>query len=100
MGEPYFKIKALSKQHCIHVFSSNYTLYGDLSHRVMTVIEAAWCAVEIYSIDEAFLDLSTMPVHLQETFCIDLQKNILKWTGIPTSIGIGSTKTQTCQSCL
>ena len=93
MGEPYFQIKALSKQHHINVFSSNYTLYGDLSHRVMTVIEAAWPEVEIYSIDEAFLDLSSMPAHLLEGFCIDLQKSILKWTGIPTSIGIGPTKT-------
>ena len=93
MGEPYFKIKAISKQHGIHVFSSNYTLYGDLSHRVMTTIEDAWPHLEIYSIDEAFLDLSTMPQHLQESFCADLQRKILKETGIPTSIGIGRTKT-------
>lgn len=93
MGEPFFKIKALSKQHGIHVFSSNYTLYGDLSQRVMSIIEAAWTDVEIYSIDEAFLDLSTMPSHTHESFCINLQKNILKCTGIPTSVGIGRTKT-------
>ena len=93
MGEPYFKIKALSKQHHIQVFSSNYTLYGDMSQRVMTVIESAWPEVEIYSIDEAFLDLSTMPGHLIDSFCTALQKQILKHTGIPTSIGIGQTKT-------
>ncbi|MGL6029832.1 MAG: Y-family DNA polymerase [Legionella sp.] len=93
MGEPYFKIKALCKQHAVHAFSSNYTLYGDLSHRVMMTIEALWPHVEVYSIDEAFLDLSTMPKHQLESFCIALQKKILKDTGIPTSIGIGKTKT-------
>lgn len=93
MGEPFFKIKAMSRQHGIHVFSSNYTLYGDLSQRVMSVIEASWPEVEIYSIDEAFLDLSTMPLSILESFAIELQKSILKSTGIPTSIGIGPTKT-------
>lgn len=93
MGEPFFKIKALSKQHGIHVFSSNYTLYGDLSQRVMSVIEASWPEVEVYSIDEAFIDLSTMPRTMHDSFCAQLQKTILKSTGIPTSIGIGPTKT-------
>lgn len=93
MGEPYFQIKALCKQHKVFVFSSNYTLYGDLSHRVMATIEQAWPHTEIYSIDEAFLDLSTMPANTHDSFCVDLQKKILKETGIPTSIGIGPTKT-------
>lgn len=93
MGIPFFKIKAISEQYRVHVFSSNFTLYGDLSQRVMTTIEAFWPEVEIYSIDEAFLDLSSMPAQLHDTFCSDLQKNILKITGIPTSIGIGPTKT-------
>lgn len=93
MGEPYFKIKALCKQHQVHVFSSNYTLYGDLSQRVMSVIEEAWSEVEVYSIDEAFLDLTSMPSATRVAFCTQLQKKILKYTGIPTSIGIGNTKT-------
>lgn len=93
MGEPYFKIKAFCKQHGVHVFSSNYTLYGDLSYRVMCIIENAWTDVEVYSIDEAFLDLSSMPGHLHNAFCLALQQRILKETGIPTSIGIGKTKT-------
>lgn len=91
MGEPYFKIKGLCKKHNIFAFSSNYTLYGDLSHRVMSEIADAWPEIEIYSIDEAFLDLSTLPS--PENFCADLQKKILKNTGIPTSVGIGKTKT-------
>lgn len=93
MGEPYFKIKALCRQHAIEVFSSNYTLYGDLSHRVMMTIEDHWPHCEIYSIDEAFLDISLLPTGEHDTFCWTLQRRILKETGIPTSIGIGRTKT-------
>lgn len=93
MGEPYFKIKALCDQHGVNVFSSNYALYGNISHRVMCIIEEAWPYVEVYSIDEAFLDLSSLPAHVHDSFCQELQKKILKHTGIPTSVGIGATKT-------
>ncbi len=93
MGEPFFKIKNVCKQHGVKAFSSNYTLYGNLSHRVMCTIEETWPHVEVYSIDEAFIDLSSMPAALHDTFCMMLQKKILKHTGIPTSIGIGPTKT-------
>lgn len=93
MGEPFFKVKALCNQHKVHIFSSNYTLYGDISHRVMSVIQESWDMVEVYSIDEAFLDLSSLPIHLVDSFGQQLQKTILKQIGIPTSIGIGPTKT-------
>ncbi len=93
MGEPFFRVKNFCKQHNVHVFSSNYTLYGNISSRVMCTIEASWPHLEVYSIDEAFLDLSTMPETRHESFCQELQKKILKHTGIPTSIGIGKTKT-------
>lgn len=93
MGAPYFKFKALCKQYGVYVFSSNFTLYGDLSYRVMYTIEDSWTAVEIYSIDEAFLDLSSMPASMHSSFCHDLQQRILKETGIPVSIGLGQTKT-------
>lgn len=93
MGEPYFKIKGLCKQHGVHAFSSNYTLYGNISQRVMCTIEETWPHMEIYSIDEAFLDLSSLPEVFHDSFCQELQKKILKHTGIPTSIGIGATKT-------
>ncbi len=93
MGEPYFKVKSLCNQYQVQVFSSNFALYGDLSHRVMATIEHEWPLMEIYSIDEAFLDLRTVPEHLHSEFCMGLQKKILKNTGIPTSIGIGKTKT-------
>ncbi|WP_131750118.1 Y-family DNA polymerase, partial [Legionella beliardensis] len=93
MGVPYFKVKELCDLHDITLFSSNYTLYGDLSARVMRVIEEAWDNVEIYSIDEAFLDLTTLPKQNIDAFCQTLQQKILKYIGIPTSIGIGATKT-------
>jgi DNA polymerase V len=93
MGVPFFKIHEVCEKHAIQVFSSNYALYGDLSERVMCTIQENWDDIHIYSIDEAFLDLSTMPEALIEPFCWNLQKKILKNTGIPTSIGIGTTKT-------
>lgn len=93
MGEAYFKVKGLCQQQRVHVFSSNFALYGDLSHRVMSTIEQEWPHMEVYSIDEAFLDLSSIPSHLHDSFCLALQKKILKNTGLPTSIGIGQTKT-------
>lgn len=94
MGAPYFEFKGLCHKHKIQVFSSNYTLYGDISARVMSVIQDEWPEVEVYSIDEAFLDLKDMPPTLRRIFCEQLQKKILQHTGIPTSIGIGLTKTR------
>lgn len=93
MGVPYFKVKALCQRADVHVFSSNFALYGDLSHRVMTTIEQEWPDIEIYSIDEAFLNLSSLPSEQHDAFCASLQRKILKNTGIPTSIGIGKSKT-------
>lgn len=93
MGEPYFKIKKICRQKGINAFSSNYPLYGNISHRVMCTIEDSWPPVEVYSIDEAFIDLSSLPAAEHDLFCQGLQKKILKHTGIPTSIGIGRTKT-------
>lgn len=93
MGAPFFKVKALCTIHRVHIFSSNYVLYGDMSRRVMNIIEQTWPEVEQYSIDEAFLDLSTLPTPLHNQFCNHLRTLILKSTGIPTSIGIGPTKT-------
>lgn len=93
MGVPFYQVKALCKQHKVQVFSSNYTLYGDMSRRVMSVIGEHWPEVEIYSIDEAFIDLKTLPRSEQDEFCRRLQQTILRYTGIPVSIGIGATKT-------
>lgn len=93
MGQPYFQIQKACQKYGVHVFSSNYALYGDLSARVMQTIEAAWPHLEIYSIDEAFLDLSTLDSQHHINFCKQLRQTIWQHVGIPTSIGIGPTKT-------
>lgn len=92
MGTPYFKCASLIKRHDIAVFSSNYALYGDLSARVMAVLERFCPAVDIYSIDEAFADLNGVPDG-PERFARRLRVTVEQWTGIPVSIGIGPTKT-------
>jgi len=94
MGEPFFKIKDLVRRHNIAVLSSNFALYGDLSSRVMSIIQEAVAAVEIYSIDEAFLNLTD----LENSACVyktcrDLSFKIEKYTGIPVSIGIAPSRT-------
>lgn len=93
MGAPYYQVKGLCAHHKVHVFSSNYTLYGDMSRRVMSVIEGSWPEVEVYSIDEAFLDLTALAPSEVNEFCRHLQQKITRYTGIPVSIGIGTTKT-------
>jgi DNA polymerase V len=92
MGEPYFQIKHKLKQHGIVAFSSNYALYGDLSERVMTVIESLVPAVEVYSIDEAFADLTGVPGDL-EALGRRIRAQVYKSTGIPVGVGIAGTKT-------
>ncbi|WP_367607292.1 Y-family DNA polymerase [Legionella sp. W05-934-2] len=93
MGVPFHQVRGLCQRHKVAVFSSNYTLYGDMSQRVMTVIEQHWSAVEIYSIDEAFLNLTGLSLLQADAFCQQLQATIFKQTGIPVSIGIGRSKT-------
>jgi DNA polymerase V len=93
MGLPAFKLADLMKKQPIEVYSSNYTLYGDLSARVMTTL-AQWApAVEVYSIDEAFLDLTGLSTDALRTYGQTLRTTIQQWTGIPVSIGIAPTKT-------
>ena len=93
MGEPYFKAKDIIIKNNVYVFSSNYSLYGDLSRRVMRTLKRFNPKLEIYSIDEAFLDLSSFPDHEIEDVGKEIRSIVLKWTGIPTSIGIAKTKT-------
>lgn len=92
MGAPAYKwISALEKNN-IQVFSSNYALYGDMSQRVMNILSGFTPDIEIYSIDEAFLDLNGIPYHLKD-YALNMREKVKKWTGLPISIGIGSTKT-------
>jgi DNA polymerase V len=93
MGEPYFKVKKIVKKNNVHIFSSNYALYGDISRRVMKTLKSFSDKIEIYSIDEAFIDLSHIEEKEVENYGKEIRKRILKWTGIPTSVGISNTKT-------
>ena len=92
MGVPLFKVKDIVEKEKVVVFSSNYTLYADMSRRVMNIISSSSPYTEIYSIDEAFVELSSLPIDY-ESYAHQLRQTILQHTGIPVSIGIASTKT-------
>ncbi|HVV67957.1 MAG TPA: Y-family DNA polymerase [Gammaproteobacteria bacterium] len=93
MGAPFYKYRILLKRHQVAVFSSNYTLYGDLSQRVMASLRMLCPEVEVYSIDEAFLRLDSLAHCDLQKFAENLREKIYQWTGIPVSIGIAPTKT-------
>lgn len=93
MGQPYYQVKALIEQHQIHVFSTNFPLYSDMSARVMNILKEAVPGIEIYSIDEAFLDFSEMSHDLIRSIGERIPKLICKNTGLPVSLGIAPTKT-------
>ena len=93
MGEPYFKAKKIIEKNNVKVFSSNYSLYGDISQRVMEILLGFSPEVEIYSIDEAFLNFKGFKNHELLTYCKHIRQTIKQWVGIPVSIGVGSTKT-------
>ncbi|ADU61402.1 MAG: Y-family DNA polymerase [Pseudodesulfovibrio sp.] len=92
MGAPFFKWRALLRRHGVAVFSSNYALYGDMSARVMRVIARFCPEVAVYSIDEAFADLTGVPGGAS-AFARRFKATVERWTSIPVSIGIGPTKT-------
>ena len=88
MGAPAFKFRSEFKKYNIKVFSSNYPLYGDMSHRVMKILEKYTPNIEIYSIDEAFLKFEGFEYFdLMETG-LKMRKQVRQWTGIPISVGI------------
>jgi len=93
MGIPLFKIRDIIKAHEVQVYSSNYALYGDMSQRVIEILSEFTPDVEIYSIDEAFLDLSGFKKRNLTDYGYSIRSKIRKWTGIPVSIGIAETKT-------
>ena len=93
MGAPEFKYRQQMKQQRINVFSSNFALYGDLSARVMNVLEKLSPHLEIYSIDEAFADMGGFNNFDLYEHGLDIRQTVLQWTGIPVSIGFGNTKT-------
>jgi DNA polymerase V len=90
MGEPYFKFKHLCQSHDLKVFSSNFSLYTDLSWRVMEWLRAYAPSIEVYSIDEAFLDVTGITELV--VFGQRLRQELLRQVGIPVGIGFGPTK--------
>lgn len=93
MGEPWFRLESFARRRHVHVFSSNYALYGDLSARVMDVLHRMEAEVEVYSIDEAFLRLPASDGWDRSAWAAELRARIRREVGIPVSIGIGATKT-------
>ena len=94
MAIPYFQAKELIEKNKVHAFSSNYHLYGDLSWRVMETMRqlAPPGCVEVYSVDEAFINLDHIPAESLQDYCVSLKKKIETWTGISVSIGVGPNK--------
>jgi DNA polymerase V len=93
MGAPVFKIRDVIERHQVQVLSSNYALYGDLSQRVMATLAEFTPDVEVYSIDEAFLDLAGFTHQDLTRYAQTMRTTVRQWTGIPISIGIAPTKT-------
>lgn len=92
MGIPFYQVKPLIEKHGVVALSSNYTLYADMSARVMETLARFTPHLEIYSIDEAFLDLAGIPENLTD-YSRKIRRTVRQWTGIPVSVGIGPTKT-------
>ena len=91
MGEPVFKIKDIINENKVYVFSSNFALYGDMSSRVMSILQDESPSTEIYSIDEAFMDFSSISDYRK--IALKIKTKVSKSTGIPVSFGIAKTKT-------
>ena len=92
MGAPAFKYKKKFQDNKIEVFSSNFKLYGDMSNRVMSIVSRFVPDIEIYSIDEAFLKFEGFSENIIDKKCIEIIETVMKWTGIPVSIGLAETK--------
>ena len=93
MGEPLFKVRDLIRRHNVRVLSSNYALYGDMSARIVDCLSTFTPNIEVYSIDESFLDFTGMDNRDLVQYGQEIRATVKRWTGIPTCVGIGPTKT-------
>lgn len=93
MGIPLFKVRDILNDHKVTLFSGNFQLYGDFSHRVVRILQQASPNLEVYSVDESFLELSRLGITDYAAWAADLRQKIWQWIGIPVSIGIASSKT-------
>ena len=94
MASPYYQNKEIIEKNNVAVFSSNYNLYGDLSLRVMDTLRflVGESKVEVYSVDEAFIDLDVSEKNKLEEICRNIKDTVEQWTGIRVSIGAAPTK--------
>lgn len=92
MGQPVFEIRELIRKNGVHVFSSNYALYGDMSGRVMNTLRQFAPAMEVYSVDESFLDFGGMERFDLAARARNIRQTVLQWVGVPVSVGIAPTK--------
>jgi DNA polymerase V len=95
MGTPWFQMEALARKHGIQAYSSNYTLYGDMSNRVVQVLRGFTPNLEVYSIDESFLQIETVLKQYQDTIELgqSIKQQVKDTTGLPVCVGIGASKT-------
>lgn len=93
MATPYFKVRDILRQNSVTLFSGNFQLYGDFSQRVTQILQQESPDIEVYSVDESFLEISSLPIKDYEAWAGALKAKIFRWTGIPVSIGIAPTKT-------
>ena len=92
MGQPVFELRNLIQKHGVQVFSSNYPLYGDMSGRVMNTLRQFAPAVEVYSVDESFLDFGGMESFDLTAQARNIRQTILQWVGLPVCVGVAPTK--------
>jgi DNA polymerase V len=95
MGQPVFEIRELIEKHNIVLFSSNYSLYADMSDRTMQLLSTFAHQIEVYSIDESFLDLSHVPLDGLQEYGQQIRATVWQFLGLPVSVGIATTKTLT-----
>jgi len=93
MATPHFKVKDVLEKQGTKLFSANFALYGDFSRRIVEILEAEAPYVEVYSVDESFLEVSSLLIEDYQKWGQDLAAKVEKWTGIPVSVGVGSSKT-------
>jgi len=99
MGAPYHEVRALLEENGAVVRSSNFALYGDLSRRIMQILEDTFPTVEVYSVDEAFIEFGHSDVKAAATEAGEIRIKIYDWVGIPVSVGVAKTKTLTKVAC-
>ncbi len=93
MGAPAFKYRQVFKNHNVIQFSANFSLYGDVSRRIISILASMTPRIEVYSVDESFLDLRELPISNHEAWGKMVRQALLDWVGVPVSIGIAPTKT-------